>query len=285
MANKPTFNNRTKTWVVELRSTYPRIIQDERSNEVMVRYLDLRDLGAVKFNENLEITDATSLESCEQQLVSRLNLWRNQSEQIVLKASSEVFGKIAEGEHVLNPIVEILDRLAKCQGKFTISEEEISDQPRPSKKREYLQLLEELEIVKKIDDGYTYGSMYVGILEGAKSKGLEPQTALISYVIERKYSTLRQVYGIAQLEPYVKLANSFYWPCLDVEKLIHTTRNRLIERLRDYYGKPLTWGIDLKLSQLIKQGAFLEENGYLTGDKTRFEQMIEMKHASVSLNP
>lgn len=282
--DKPRYNERLKIWEVNLCSTYPRIIHDERSKETIVRFLNLRDLGIIKINDQLQVIDATSDERCEHQLASRIDAWRIQSEQIVVKASSDAFAKIAEGEHVLNPMILIFERLAELQRTITISEEEINEQQRSPKIREYMQLLEELEIVKKINDGYTYGDTYVGILEQTKTKGLELQTALISHVIKRKYPVLRQVFGIVQLEPYVHLANSLYWPSLDAEKLVHTTRNLLIRRYKDFYGRVFTWGFNSKLSQLIKQGAIVEENGYLTGDKTRFESMLEMKH-SVQLNP
>lgn len=283
--DKPMYNERMKLWEVFLRSTYPRIIKDEQTNDVLVRFLDLRKLGILKIDNELQVIEATSTESCESQLVSRIEMWKAQSEQIVIKASSDVFGKIAVGEYVLNPFLLIFDRLARHRDTFTILDEEINAQQRSSRLRQYLQLLEELEIVKKVDQGYSYGNRYVGILEESKTKGLDMQTALISHVIERRYSALRQVFGITQLEPYVHLANAFYWPSLDAERLVHTTRKSLMQRFRDFYGKVFTWGFDLKLSHLIKQGAIIEENGYLTGDKVRFESMLTLKQNNMRLNP
>ncbi len=283
--DKPSYDEGTKTWQVQLRSIYPRIIQDEQSSETVVRFLDLRDLGSIKINDALQIVDATSDENCEHQLITRIDLWKKQSEQIIVKASSDVFAKIAESIHVLNPLGLILDELTKHKKeKFTISEDEVDEQRRPQKIRQYLELLEELEIVKKVDEGYTYGNTYVGIVEQTKNES-KLKTILISHVIKRKYSTLRQVFGITQLEPYVHLANAYYWPSLDAEKLVHTTRSRLLQRYQDYYAKVSTWDFHSRLSDLKEQGAIVEENGYLIGDKDRFDNMLQMKYTDVHLNP
>lgn len=283
--DKPIFHDKTKTWEVQLRSTYPRIVQDDKSQEVVVRFLDFRDLGTIRMNENLDIVDATPTENCEHQLMSRIELWKQQSEQIVLKASSDVFAKIAESTHVLYPLVLILDKLTKHKDVFTISEEEVDEQRRHEKIRKYLELLEQLEIVKKIDSGYTYGNKYVGLAERV-DEPRQLKTVLLAHVIRQKYTTLRQVFGIAQLEPYVRLANAYYWPSLDAGKLIRTARQNLFRRYQDYYYPHLSsWDFDARLSDLIDQGEIVEENGYLVGDRDRFDEMLQMKNVSMQLNP
>lgn len=284
--DRPLYEENTKTWKVQLRSTYPRIIRDERFKETIVRFLALADLGTININEKLQIVDATSDDNIEDNLVSRLDLWKQQSEQIVVKASSDVFAKIAESTHVLYPLGLILDVLARHkESKFTILEIEVEEQRRPKKIRQYLQLLEELDIVRKVDNGYTYGNIFVGLMEQTVDEPRKLKTALISHVINRKYSTLRQVFGINQLEPYVRLANAYYWPSLDAEKLVYTTRSRLLQRYQDYYDKVSGWDFETRLSELQYEGAIVEDNGYLIGDKDRFENMLKMKHSSLVLNP
>jgi len=58
---EPEFDSIDKTWVAELRSDYPRIIQDDRSpNEPVLKFLSLRRLGTIRIGENLEPSEATS---------------------------------------------------------------------------------------------------------------------------------------------------------------------------------------------------------------------------------
>jgi len=287
VADKPIFDENTKMWKVQLRSTYPRIIEDEKSKEIIIRFLNLKDLGSIEINEHLKITKATSNEICEHQLTSRIDLWKQQAEKIVVTASSEVFAKIAESIHVLNPLWLVLGEISKLDKTghdFLLEREEIDQQRRPWKIRQYLELLAELNIVRKVDNDYTYGNLYVTLLEQYGKDPRELQSVLLSHVIKSKYSTLRQVFGITQLEPFVHLANSYYWPSLDAEKLMHTTRSHLYQRFQDYYNKVSSWDFNSKLSELTENGALQYENGYIIGDKDQFDTMLEMKQ-TVALNP
>lgn len=284
--DKSIYDEDTKTWQTHLHSTYPRIIQDEKSKEAIIRFLDLRDLGIIRVDDKFRIIDATSNAKCERQLVSRLDLWKQQAEKIVVTASSEVFAKISESIHVLNPLWQVLDQIVNSNSdKIKILEDDIDEQRRPGKIRQYLELLTELEIVKKVEDGYTYGNIYVGLLETANNDHQKLKTTLLSHVIKYKYSTIRQVFGITQLEPFVHLANSYYWDSLDAEKLIHTTRSHLYQIYQDYYGKIRTWDFESKLSDLIDQGSIHTKNEYLVGDEDQFSNMLEIKHATTPLNP
>jgi len=287
VADKPIFDENTKIWKSQLCSTYPRIIEDEKSKEIIVRFLNLRDLGTIEINENMKIINATSHKKCEDYLTSRIDLWKKHAEKIVVTASSDVFAKIAEGIHVLNPLRLVLGEITKFkkENNIIVEGDEIDQQRRPPKIRQYLELLAELDIVKKVDNGYTYGNVLVGLLENDSSKKpRELQNILLSHVIKRKYSTLRQVFGITQLEPFVHLANTYYWPSLDAEKLMHTTRSHLYQRFQDYYDKVSSWDFNSKLSELIDNDALQDKNGYLIGNKDQFDAMLELKQ-TVVLNP
>ena len=206
----------------------------------------------------------------------------------MVTASSEVFAKIAESIHVLNPLWLVLGEISKLDKTghdFLLEREEIDQQRRPWKIRQYLELLAELNIVRKVDNDYTYGNLYVTLLEQYGKDPRELQSILLSHVIKSKYSTLRQVFGITQLEPFVHLANSYYWPSLDAEKLMHTTRSHLYQRFQDYYNKVSSWDFNSKLSELTENGALQYENGYIIGDKDQFDTMLEMKQTVVALNP
>lgn len=286
--DKPIFNEITKKWKSGLSSTYPRLIEDEESKETIVSFLSLRNLGFIELDEKLQIIKATDNKNCKDRLTSRIDLWKQESEKIVVTASSDVFARIAESIHVLNPLWQILGVVTKLQKNdhYDLLEyDEIDQQRRPVKIRQYLDLLVELDIVREVDDGYTYGNTYAGLLEASDKKTPhELQTILLSHVIRSKYSTLRQVFGITQLEPFVHLANVYYWPSLDAEKLIHTTRSRFHQNFQDVYGRITSWDFDSKLDELTNNGALHYENGYFVGDKDQFDTMLELKQ-KVTLNP
>ena len=283
--DKPIFDDKTKNWMAQLGSTYPRIVTDDVSGEVLVGFLDLKGLGTIRLDDNSHIIDATSRKNCDDQLSSRLDLWKRQTERIVINASSEVFAKIEESIHVLNPLELILDQLVLTvkDNEIKILDSDIDEQNNPDRIMQYLELLLELEIVRRVQSGYIHGNVYVGLLENTNtSKNLK--TSLLSYVIAQKYSTLRQVFGITQLEPYVHLANTYYSASLEAEKLIHISRSHLYQRYQNFYKKISRWAFDSKLNELVDKGALQYDDDCLVGNKEYFENMLQMKY-KVKLNP
>ena len=283
--DKPIFDEKTKIWMAQLGSTYPRIVTDDVSGEVLVGFLDLKGLGTIRLDDNSHIIDATSRKNCDDQLSSRLDLWKRQTERIVINASSEVFAKIEESIHVLNPLELILDQLVRTvkDSEIKILDSDIDEQNNPDRIMQYLELLLELEIVRRVQGGYIHGNVCVGLLEKTNtSKNLK--TSLLSYVIAQKYSTLRQVFSITQLEPYVHLANAYYSASLEAEKLIHISRPHLYQRYQNFYKKISRWAFDSKLNELVDKGALQYDDDCLVGNKEYFENMLQMKY-KVKLNP
>lgn len=285
-ADKAVQDEKTGGWEARLSSVYPRLIDDAKSEDVIVRFLNLRDLGTVRLDKRLEVTGATTSKECESQLASRLDLWKKQAEMIVVSSSSDVFARIAESIHVLNPLKLVLEQLTKKKDvKVELLDVEIDEQGRPVRIRQYMDLLEELDIVRRTKSGYTYGNTFTGLAEATHYDNRQLKTSLISHVIKQKYSVLRQVFEITQLEPFVHLDNCYYWPALEAEKLVRSTRSNLYQRQLDYYDWMSTWDFDSKLGDLLDQGALEEENGYIKGNAGYFDTMLGMKHETLELNP
>ena len=283
--NTPIFDDKAKVWTSQLRSTYPRIIADDASDERLVGFLDLTDLGSIQLDDNLQIVNATSSEKCDEQLSARLDLWKQQTERIVIRTSSDVFAKIEEGIHVLNPLELIFDQLIKTakDSEIKISDSSIHEQNNPDRIAQYLELLLELDVVRRIQGGYVRGNVCVGLLEKSKNtKSLK--TSLLSYVIEQKYTILRQVFGITQLEPYVHLANAYYSASLETEKLIHIRKSNLYHRYQNYYSRISEWAFDSKVNELVDKGAFEYDGDYLVGQREYFDNMLKLKE-KIQLNP
>lgn len=282
---KPTFDNKTKIWKAQLRSTYPRIIEDEKSGEVLVGFLDLKDLGIIKLNDKLQVIDATTSKECDEQLFNKLDLWKKETERIVITASSDVFAKFEESIHVLNPLELILDQLLSTtkDGDIKIADAEIEQENNPDRILEYLDLLLELKIVRRVQGGYIHGNTYAELL--AKIKDSQKlKTVLISYIIKQRYPVLRQVFGITQLEPFVHLVNTYYSASLEVGKLIHMSFQHLHQRYQTLYKKMTKWDFESKLNELVEKGALEYENHYVIGKNEYFNDMLQLRE-KVQLNP
>jgi len=292
--DKANYDERTKSWRVGLRSTYPRIVDDEETSERRVRFLHLSDLGVVTLNDKLEVTDATSSEACDEQLGHRIGLWRKISEQIVTSGCSDSLARIAEGIHVLNPLKLVLEQLAKAaltSSPTMIRESKIEEQDRRDRIREYLGLLQELGIVRKVDSndtsegGYQIGNKLAMMSERVDDSKLLT-TILMSHVIRERYSTLRQVFLITQLDPFIQLANCYYWPALEAGELVRATHSSLWLKCQLEYDWKSDWDFESKLSDLERQGALKEnEKGYIVGDEALFTNMRERAYNDVLLNP
>ena len=285
ISDKPVFDDKTKIWKAQLGSTYPRIVTDDISGEVFVGFLDLKDLGTIRLDDNLQIIDATSSKKCDDQLSSRLDLWKQQTERIVISASSDVFAKIEESIHVLNPLELILEQLINTvkDNEIKILDSEIYEQHNSDRIMQYVELLLELNIVMRVQDGYVHGNVCTELLEKASTfKNLK--TLLLSHVIKQKYSTLCQVFGIAQFEPYVHLANVYYSASLEAEKLINMSQSNLYQRYQGFYKKISKWTFDSRLNELVDKGAFQYEDNYVIGNKEYFNNMLQMKK-KIQLNP
>lgn len=286
-ADKPIFEEKTRIWKAKLQSTYPRIIEDEQSKEPVVGFLVFKDLGIIKLDEKMTVVEATSRKECVERLSSKLELWKQESEKIVVKALSDVFAKIEESPHVLAPLLEILDQITMnpSDNNFELSEDDIKEHEKADRIRDYLSLLEGLDIVRKRSDGaYVRGNTYVPLLGEARNNPRELKTLILSYVIHNRYSALRQVFDIRQLEPYVHLANSYYSASLETDRLIHMSEPQLFQRHVRFYKKLHPWDFQSKLRKLVEEGALQRENNYLVGNSERFEKMMKLK-PSVELNP
>ena len=282
--DKPTFDKETRTWVTRLGSTYPQIVTDDMSGEVLVDFLNLKELGTIKLDNNFKIIDATSSKKCDKRLSGRLDLWKQQTEKLVVSASSEIFANIAKDIHVLNPLELILDQLVhKKDSKIKILDADIQKQNNSARIMQYIDLLEELEIIQRVKDGYTRGNILIELLQ-QEDNPEKLKTSLLLHVIKQKYSTLCQVFGIKQLEPYVHLANTYYSASMQAGKLIHISKSNLFQRYQNHYKNMTRWEFDSKLYKLIAKGALWCNGDYLIGDPEHFANMLQMK-SKIQLNP
>jgi len=280
--DEPEFDARTKTWLTELKADYPRIIHDDRSpNERILKFLSLRRLGIIRLGENLQPVEATSREICIRNLSSFLDMWQERAERIIVRVSSDHFARINEAQWVLAKVGMIVSNLLQ---KGLILEEEIaSHHPREEDKiRRYLKLLEGLDLVRQIDEGYTYGNLFTE-LRRQTSDAQEFRTVILSHVIRERYSTLKESFGISQLETFVHVDSCYYRPALEAEKLLYWTSDSLIGHYTRIYGRKSPLRITYILGELVDVKALEREDKYYFGNEELFSQMLDLKSEMAEL--
>ena len=278
---EPRFDNESKIWIAELKSDYPRIIRDDRSpDKRILKFLSLRELGTVKVGEGLQV-EGTPREICDNKISSLLDMWQERAEKIIVRVSSNQLAKIDEARGVLAKIGMIISNL--IQNNIILKVELDSFSGKQAKKIDrYLRLLESLNLVKQIDGNYTYGNLFAELLKKTDNNISEFKTAILSTIIKERYSALREIFGISQLETFVHIDSCYYRPAIEAEKLTYWTKDTILEQYTRRYGHKLPLRLSYILDELVNVEALRHEDKYYFGDEKLFSQMLEAKSSMIA---
>ncbi|WGM89401.1 MAG: hypothetical protein IAX21_06490 [Candidatus Bathyarchaeota archaeon] len=277
--DEPKFDVKGKTWIAELKSDYPRIICDDRCpNERIVKFLSLRRLGTVQVQEDLQNINATSRDICVQNLSGYLDLWQKRAERIIVTASADNFADIGEVKWVLGKIGTIISHL---QWNKAICDFEINllSTKEAEKIRKYLKLLESLEIVKYAEKRYSYGNMFTELVFQTGNDPQKLSKAILSYIIKTRYSALREVFNITQLDPFVHVDSCYYRPALEADELIYWTKDSFARQCAIIYGRrsKVYFRLPYILQELVNVNALNYQDNLFFGNEILFKEMQKMK--------
>jgi hypothetical protein len=286
-AAEPEFDEKRRVWEVKLYSNYPRIIRDDREpDRPVIRFFFLDDIGRVIFDEGFSLVSATSRDDLVNNIRNRNAIYRERAEKILVKASADNLSQLSEAMHALNPVKVVVDALVKPVNKAVITYQDIEHDDKPQRLRQYLEMMKELELVREVEEGYTYGPQLEAIMEKAEDDLPKLRQMVVAYIIRKRYSILRDVFDITQFERYVHLGNCYYWPSLDAEKLIYTTKDKLYQRYLEYYGNLSPVSFPSLLEDLVQVNALhIEQGKYCYGNDELFEQMLKDVKSSSEANP
>lgn len=279
---EPTFDDKGKVWKAQLKANYPRLIKNDYPDEERyIRVLPLRRLGTVCFNENLRFLGDRSITRGDSLNILRsyLQMWQQRVENIVVAVSSLQLANTSSARVFLNPVNKILSNFLQKE-EVVISFEELEKVRRPAKLMRWLSLLEDLKLVKKIDEGYTYGDMFPTLRKKAKSDK-EFITLVMAHILEECYPMLREVFRIRQLETLVHLDSCYYRPALEAETILYQKEESLFSRfMTDYRYRPR---IELRhiLYDLRNSGALLSKKSYYYANEELFQDMLEIKRSEL----
>lgn len=275
---KPSFDEGEKVWKAQLKANYPRLIKNDYPDEErFIRVLPLRQLGTVCFSENLQFLKARSITRKDSMSIlhSYLQMWQERAENIVVQASSLQLAKTSPARVFLNPINMILSNFLQKE-EIVISFEELEKVRKKSRITQWLLLLEDLKLVKKIEHGYTYGEMFTTLRKEAKSDK-EFENLVMAYVIRERYPMLREVFNIRQFETLVHLDSCYYRPALEAETILYQKAESLFSRfVGNYRFRPR---IELRhiLHELRDSKALLSRKSYYYANEELFGKMLEIK--------
>ncbi len=281
----PIFDETSKIWTAELESTYPRIINDDAEPEArVVRYMTIGNIGVIRLDESLNVIEATPEVEVNETLVLRLSAWRQLAEKVIVDASSKELAQVGQLKEHLSPIVRIVTRLLRADG--LIPNEEIAEESRSKRMKQYLNLLEQSELVRRVDEGYAAGNLLIALRKESNDKK-ECMTNVLASVLKYNYSTLRQVFDIRTFEPYIHADNCYYSPAIQAGHLLHRSEDSLIRQYVKWYGQRSKMSLIQILDELADVQALEKDGNYFVGREDLFKEMLASQQSlmSVGSNP
>ena len=283
IADTPTFDSIRQAYVANLRSDYPIMIQDDKTQETKLHILKVDRLGSVYLDKDLKIMPekTTSRDSCIENLKLFFNLWLKRAEEIIVSCSAEALVNVSRFRHYFDPIDALLVSICDY-GRVTDKEIGSCRSPeRLQKIQQYLSLLEGLEIIRRSEDGYVAGNSFVSIRDNRPEYTEEElRNLLLSYIIKERYPTLRDVFKLTILEPTIHVDNCVYLPEIEEENSIYRTVESIGKDYREYYNKRIsTLSLRLNLRRLENAKAIERDGKHYFGNETLLKQMINTKRA------
>jgi len=287
LVDDPIFDDRQNIYTSNLRSDYPLVIQDDRiPDKRIIRILKIDSLGTVSFNQNSEIIKerTTSREDCIKNLRLFFELWKERAEEIVVAVTSDNLVRISRLRHFFDPIDSVLIYL---WDKNMIHDEEIKTArlvQRRKKMRLYLELLEGLQIVRRVEDGYVAGNLFVSTRQEEPNEE-KFRDAVLSLIIRERYPTLRDVFHLTILEPTIHIDNCIYLPELESGEIIYRVSHSIARDYKYYYRKRIN-PLDLKLTlrRLENAEAINREGNHYSGNDVLLRKMIDKKRQLPTLS-
>ena len=276
----PIFDDKEKLYVSNIRSDYPLMIKDDREPEKkLLHVLKIDTLGSLALDQELHVLKdrTTTRDECIRNLLLFFELWKKRAEEMIVTISSDYLVRISRFRHFFDPIDEIVLALWENQ---RISDAEIDFARigiRRKKIRLYLKLLEGLDLVRKIDNGYQEGNRFVSLREKIKDKR-KFKDDLLSFIIKERYPALRDIFKLTILEPTIHIDSSIYIPEIEVEGPVYRSIESVESEYEFYYGRKInSLDLGLILERLEEAQAIKREGKYYSGNRELLEKMLEIK--------
>lgn len=280
LIDNPVFDDEERVYVSNIRSDYPLMIKDDRDPERRrMHILKIDTLGTLALDQELQILKdrTTSRDECIKNLGLFFQLWKRRAEEIIVGASSDYLVRISRFRHFFDPIDSILLALWDNQKICDVEIDFARLGVRRKKIRLYLKLLEGLELVREIDDGYAEGNAFVSLRHEITDER-KFRDKLLSLIIKERYPTLRDIFKLTILEPTIHVDSSIYIPELEVEGSVYRSMESIKAEYEYYYERKInTLDLRLILERLEEAQAIKREGKYYSGNEELLGKMLKVK--------
>lgn len=280
---EPIFDKQEKLWKIKLKTDYPRLIKNDAPEERFVRTLLIKDLGTLWIDEKLKILKnlSTPRSDCVKYLRTRLKTWEERAESIVVETSSLQLANTGIAHVFLNPIITILANFLE-EGTI-IPFEELERLRKTERYLQWMRLLEDLQLVRRVEEGYTYGNMFTELRRNIDDKKQFLNHAL-AFVIRERYPLLKEVFHLRQFETLVHLDSCYYRPALEARKVLFQRAESLYARYLSNYRYRSKFQLPAILLELYNSQALRRKGKYYFANEELFEEMLERSEDFLTLS-
>lgn len=281
---EPIRDKKEELWKVELKTDYPRIIKNDSPEERFVKTLRIRNLGTLYLNDKLAVVKSLSTPRARtvEYLKTRLRTWEERAENIIVEASALQLANTGTAQVFLHPIKTILANFLEEKGAI-ITVDGLDRLRKTERYLQWIRLLEELDLVRKEDEGYSHGNIFTE-LRRQSNDDQTFLTAVIAYVIRERYSVLKEVFNLRQLETLVHLDGCYYRPAMEARRILRQKAESLYSRYIANYRYRSRIELPAILLELCRSQAICREGKYYLANTELFDRMIQMTEGAISIS-
>lgn len=264
-----------------LGACIPEIIDDSRSNERFVKFLNFDSIGVVEIKRDSDAFRAflPNTDELVKAVTNHTSKLIDNVEKTLLDNTYSKLVEIASIQNALTPIRTILNDL-RVNNESTL---ERLTKDRPEKRiLQYVTFLESLELVEHKDSQITQGKQFIrfeGELNNKSTKEL--YNRLLTYIMQNGFNYMREYLKLTAMTPYVRWATSYYLPSSQKGDLLHLSHNALMLNHSNIYKetKVKNTRASNQITNLVDADIFEEEGRFIVGKENilRSSQIVVNK--------
>jgi hypothetical protein len=279
LVDDPEYSEAEKLYVSNLRSDYPFIINDDKMPQhKSLHVLKIGNLGYITIDKDYKIIKerTTSRDECIKHLDTFFDMWKRRAEEIIVAASADCLVKVTSFDHFFKPINGVLNTLWFHHSVHNAELEMDRSYAKRNRLLLYMQLLEDLKIVRKVPNGYDEGELSLFIRQNNTQNGY--RNALLSCIIKEQYRTLRDVFRLNIFDRCVRIDSCIYLPEMEAEEPVYRKSESIRNDYKEYYNRRIN-PCDLLtiLSELENAGAIMRDGQHYYGNEDLLKEMVKMK--------
>lgn len=263
-------NNR---WTVNVKSYYPRLIQDDSKFERNVNILTLNKLCQLYYDFDGKLIKSPKKSECLDSLKASLNIWKERVERIVTKASSPELANVRTIRHFLRPVEVIVNFILEYE---LLSYNDVENLTRTRRYMDWIELLTNINLIESSKSGYTYSELWVGFREKYPKKQ-DFLNFVISYILSERYAYLNEIMNIGQMGTVIHSNSCYYKSCIEADKIVQKYPKSIWKDYVKFFGKKSYAEIYNTLLELSEVKVIEYNKPYFRGNEEIFERILEYR--------